>query len=446
MEKFYKQARVIAVCYLIVASIGWLIDVTSIFSFAALFKVQVCSNECWTMSYNWVGGLVGLSELLLLVFFFGKLFNVSGLGTTNRKASLLALIGVGLLCVNNIAYATEFFLADGQYSIMTAILFQKIRFLAAFYPSRIILAIAVLLIVRSLPRSSVAFFGGLSYFVYGTLVVLYSSTLLFFGEQVFGSFDKFWYSSATNIIAFLSDVALVVFLFSYSRGQFAVSESKETETLGQDQTEHPASPSQEESQPDSSAEKSSFFLKRWLAGGVDAVDRVLFKTTEEQGATMGLLFWILFIIGFVAGGVSIVVSFFDLNFPMEKTVAVVALFALAPLVWYMVFSVSQFNGALIRLLRLLYIVVACAIGLGFGYLLGMIVVAVVIFIVCVFLLLKIIAAGASGSGSSNSDSSSSSSGPKPPEYDIYAKEGDVKYHDGAKWEHDGSWGDPWRRV
>ncbi len=155
--------------------------------------------------------------------------------------------------------------------------------------------------------------------------------------------------------------------------------------------------------------KKTFFLKRWLVGLSDAVDHWLFKEVPGNNPTVGKTFWIITIIGFVAGAITAAVTTFSKDPSTGKIgtleIVIVAAIFLIPMVMYAIPSIRQFDTVKTRILRGVFIFFWCLFGGALGFGLGVIVVIVVLLILALWLILKMFGAaifGETGGGSKRS--------------------------------------------
>ena len=150
------------------------------------------------------------------------------------------------------------------------------------------------------------------------------------------------------------------------------------------------------SQQPAEASRKTFFLKRWLVGLGDAMDRWLFKLTPESDNTIGNTFWASLVIGFFFGAIGTAVYLYysvfkHSRFPSIDTglIIIVACISLVPMVIYGIKSIPTFATTKERILRGLFIFGWCLVGIALGVGLGIAVIYVAALVLVVWLVLKI---------------------------------------------------------
>ena len=398
MEKTYKQTRLIAFILIAVLVVSHLIDIEAIGSFTMLVKQKSYEQGEWVMNYNWLGGIIGILEIALYTWFFVLVFSLKKMTSSYKMASIIAFVGLGLVLINNLVYAGTFFFSNPEFSLEDYYSGNKIRALTCLYPGRILFSVAILLVARTYPRTSTTFFGGFTYLVYIIIITLYGLLMMLFGNKLITADHQFWYVTLFIIIGIVAEIVFLLFIFGFSKGKPEIAE--ETDNGEDVKTEVVACEGNN---------KKVFFLKRWMVGLSNWLDKILFNITPGSEDNASGLFWMLIIVGFCIGGVSMAVSFFKGTGGSEsigigivgKLVVFAAFLSIVPLTLYIIKKTCRFDKTSFRLVRGFYILLWSMIGLAFGYVLGLIVVAVVIFVVVMWLLLKILGTavfGDSGNG------------------------------------------------
>lgn len=191
----------------------------------------------------------------------------------------------------------------------------------------------------------------------------------------------FWYYTLPLIVSIAAELAIFLFLLGCSMKR-QIEQSQVTE--------------------ENVTKKKAFFLKRWLVGLSNAVYRWLFKETSGSEAIVGGIFWILFIVSFILGGVNLAISFFGNTDTNTNLIVIVGALSLGPIVLSIVSQLKASESVIANILRVLFLIIWNAIGIALGYAMGTIVVAAVILIFFVWLILKMTLFSDSGSGKGRS--------------------------------------------
>lgn len=445
MENLSKKTRTIAFLLLGTLIVSCLLDIDVIYYITSLHKYY--PDE--TFHYNWLGGVMGLTKLFLIGWFFWTISKNFEKEKRLRTAAILAYVGIGLVLINNIAYTIGYF-ADVPMAPF-AETFYMTRLFACLYPGQLLLSIATIMVAGYFSRSSLAYFGGLSFVIYTIFrILLHPILLLYFNGALMTDYlmsvYRFW-NVIWSHLYILADIGFLLLLFGISKGSALRKHAKE-EASSLDGDAPLAG------MPTNANGKKPFFFKRWLVGLSDLLDNKLFHITPDSGKTIGNFFWKLFVIGFILGGINMIVSFFPNggNYGLsivEKISIIAGVLLLAPFIWKVINSSCHFEEAKLRILRVLFVIFWCLIGLALGFLMGQLIVAAVIAIIALWLFLKVLGAMVF------EDTGNSGKRRKEPEApsvdDDRYNDGDVVSHDGTRWKYnkinDGpDWGEKWTKL
>ncbi|MBO4282379.1 MAG: hypothetical protein J5873_04220 [Bacteroidales bacterium] len=452
MENLSKKTRTIAFLLLGTLIVGYLphIDVICFNTMLPHKNWLVGNNwldrDIWLVGNNWLIGVMGLTQLFLIGWFFWTISKNFEKEKRLRTAAILAYVGIGLVLINNIAYAIGC-LAD-VYTAVFSETFYMTRLFACLYPGLLLLSIATIMVARYFSRSSLAYFGGLSFVIYTIFRILLHPIFLLYFNGFGYCFDPngFGYIILHHL-SILADIGFLLLLFGISKGSALRKHSKEDELS----LEGDAPLADMPTKPNG---KKPFFFKRWLVRLSDLLDNKLFHITPDSGKTIGNFFWMLFVIGFILGGINITVSLLqnggDYGLNIVKKISIIAgMPLLAPFIWKVINCSCHFEEAKFRILRALFVFVWCLIGIALGFLLGQLIVAAVITIIALWLLLKVLGAMVfedTGNGNKRKKE------PEAPSVDDDRyNDGDVVSHDGARWKYnknnDGpDWGEKWTKL
>ena len=442
MENLSKKTRTIAFWLLGVLIVAYLLNINVIGNLTRLDKWDEYGNHVF---YNWLGDVMGLIKLFLTGWFFWIISKSFEKEKRLRTAAILAYVGIGLLFINSIAYVISYF-AGVLYAPYGETVYLT-RLFACFYPGLLLLSIATIMVAGSFSRSSLAYYGGLSYTI-NTIFLIFSSLLSVLSPPFFDKNCFFLGCIVHLLISILANIGFLLLLFEISKGNALRKRPKEEESSMDGDAPLAGMPT-------NSKGKKPFFFKRWLVGLSDLLDNKLFHITPDSGKTIGNFFWKLFVIGFILGGINVIVSLFpnggNYGLSIVEKISIIAWVLLfSPFIWMIINSSCHFEEAKLRILRALFVFVWCLIGLALGFLLGHLIVAAVIAIIALWLLLKVLGTMAF------EDTGNSGKRRKEPEApsadDDRYKDGDVVSHDGAYWKYnkndkDGpDWGERWTKL
>ncbi len=150
---------------------------------------------------------------------------------------------------------------------------------------------------------------------------------------------------------------------------------------------------------------SGFFLKRWVFGISNALDRWLF-CAGYRGESVGNTNWWAFLMGLIAGSVSGVKHVVTDSPSAEVfSLSVAGIVATVVSIVYLTKNLQYYPSAGKKLWRILFVAVLCGLGFGAGFLIGSVVVMFVVAALILVVLVKVLFAMLSSFGGTSSSSS-----------------------------------------
>lgn len=149
---------------------------------------------------------------------------------------------------------------------------------------------------------------------------------------------------------------------------------------------------------------SGFFLKRWVSGISNALDRWLF-CAGYRGESVGNTNWWAFLMGLIAGSVSGVKHVVTDSPGAERlSLSIAGIVVTIVAVVYLSKTLRYYPSVGKKLLRVLFVAVICSLGFGAGFLLGSIVVMFIILVLILVILVKVLFATLGRSSSTENTS------------------------------------------
>lgn len=150
---------------------------------------------------------------------------------------------------------------------------------------------------------------------------------------------------------------------------------------------------------------SGFFLKRWVFGISNALDRWMFSASC-RGVMIGNTNWWAFLMGLIAGAVS-GVKYLITEEPSSEvfSLSVAGIVSTVVVIVYLTKNLQYYPSAGKKLWRILFVAVLCSLGFGAGFLIGSIVVMLVVAVLILVVLVKVLFAMLGSSGGTSSSSS-----------------------------------------
>lgn len=209
MEKFYKQARTVALIVIIIAVVDFVMSVAKLWHHTLIEKELEYGNAY----LNWLGCPLTIVLWVIVLALFVHLARLAAKRSIVKTASILAIIGICLFIVEQLVSLVNYYFATTWEMYIKMLSSKSI----IYYVGTIAFAIGVAILARLYPKNSLARISGVLFVIFAITDVLYSIIIGNWGYMIFGGFEKLWYSTMFVILSLLKQSCLAVFLFGMAQ-------------------------------------------------------------------------------------------------------------------------------------------------------------------------------------------------------------------------------------